>query len=171
MPGTDGDVFAVGGQDNDGEAGDADGVAGMNDAPRFALDGLEVRGVIVTRDVGVFAVFAVVEELADLDALHEIRHAAHVVRMEVRDEHLVELGNAGIVHGGHDAVGIAAVVARPACIDEQRSAGGGDEQRGLAAFNIDGVDEQVLCSGLRCGAERRREQRVRQRRMSGRTGK
>ncbi len=56
-----------------------------------ALDGLEIRRVIVTRDVGVFAVFAVVEELADLDALDQVRHAAHMVDVEVRDEHVVEL--------------------------------------------------------------------------------
>ena len=59
-------MLAVGGQHDDAEAGDVDGVAGMNDAARLALDGLEIRGIIVARDIGVFAIDAVVEELADL---------------------------------------------------------------------------------------------------------
>ena len=91
MPGTPRDVFAVGGQHNRAQAGNVDRVAGMHDAPRLALDGLEICGIIVARDVGVFAVLAVIEELADLDALDKIRHAAHVIDVEVGDQHMVEL--------------------------------------------------------------------------------
>ena len=74
------DVVAVGGKHHDAQARQVDGVAGMNDAARRIADGLEVCGVIVARDVSVLAVHAVVQELPDLDALHQFRHAAHVVR-------------------------------------------------------------------------------------------
>ncbi len=66
-------MLAVGGEHDGGKAGDVDGVAGMHDAPRRALDGLEIGGVVVAGDVGVFAVLAVIEELADLDACDKIR--------------------------------------------------------------------------------------------------
>ncbi len=48
---------------------------------------------------------------------------------------------------------------------------GSDQQRGLAAFDIDGVDEQVPCSGLRCGVERRGDEMSSATTMSERTGK
>ena len=81
------DVFAIGGEHDDAEAGNVDGVAGMNDAARLAFDGLQVGGVVVARDVGVFAVDAVIEELADWHALDQFGHAAHVVDVEVGDQH------------------------------------------------------------------------------------
>jgi hypothetical protein len=49
----------------------------MEDAARMALDGLEISGKILARDVGVFAVDAVIEELAHRDALDQLRHAPH----------------------------------------------------------------------------------------------
>ena len=122
----------------------------MNDAARLALDGLEIGGIVVARDVGVFAVGTVVEELADLDALDEFRHAANVIGMVVGDEHMIDVRDAGVFHCRLDAIGVAAVVAGPAGIDEQGRAGRRNEQRGLAAFDVDGIDEQVLCGfGLR----------------------
>ena len=44
----------------------------MQRAARRVADGLDVGRVILARDVGVFAVDAVIEELADLDALDQI---------------------------------------------------------------------------------------------------
>ncbi len=143
------DVFAISGENGDVEAGNVDDVAGMHGAARRCADGLDVGGVVVTGNVGVFAVLAVIEELADLDALDEIRHSADVIDMEVGDEHLVDFGDAGVFHCGLNALGIAAVVAGPAGIDEQRSAGGRDKQCGLAAFDVDGVNLQVFACGLR----------------------
>jgi hypothetical protein len=137
-------VFAVGGKHDGAEAGDGDGVAGMNDAALLAFDGLEVGGVVVAGNVGVFAVLSVVEELADRDAGHQIGHAADVIHVEVGDEQVIDACDAGVLHGCLDAVGVAAIVAGPAGVDEQGFAGGGDQQSGLAAFDIDGVDEEML---------------------------
>ena len=78
-----------------------------------------------------------------------------MVGVIVRDEHVVDLRDAGVVHGCQNAVGVAAIVAGPAGIHEQRRAGWGHEQRGLPAFHVDGVDEQVLRLGLRPGGLRR----------------
>ena len=104
-----GDVFAVGSEHDDAEAGDGDRVAGVDDAARGFADGFEVRGVVVAGNVGVFAVDAMIEEFADLHMLDEFRHAAHVIDVEVGDEHVIEAGDAGIVHGGLDAANVAAV--------------------------------------------------------------
>ena len=86
-----------------------------------------------------------IEEFADGNALDQLGHAADVVGVEVGDEDVIDPGNAGVVHGGLNAVGIAAIVARPAGVDEERCAGRGDQQRGLAAFDINGVDAERRC--------------------------
>ena len=104
-----GDVFAVGGEDDDAEAGEGDGVAGMNDAARGVADGFEVSGVVVTGNVGVFAVDAVVEEFANLYVPHELGHTADVVDVEVGNEHVIETRDAGVVHRGLDTAHVAAV--------------------------------------------------------------
>jgi hypothetical protein len=93
-----GDVLAVGGEDDGVEAGDGDGVAGMDDAARLALDGFEVGGVVGAGDVGVFAVEAVIEEFADRNG-DELGNAADMVVMEVGDEHVIDAGDAGVMHG------------------------------------------------------------------------
>ena len=107
-----GDVLAVGGENDDAEAGNLNGVAGMNDAAGIALDGLQIGGKIVARDVGVFAVWAVVEEFAIGNAFDQLRHAAYVIDMEVRDEHVIDARDAGVVHGRLNALGVAAVPRR-----------------------------------------------------------
>ena len=66
------DVFAVGGEHDDFEAGNVDGVAGMHDAARLAFNGLQIVRGVCAGNVGVFAVDAVVDELADLDALDQL---------------------------------------------------------------------------------------------------
>ena len=132
-------------------------------------DGLDVGREVVARDVGVFAVHAVIEKFADLDVLDEIRHAAHVIGMEVGDEHMVDLRDAGVFHRRLNALGVAAIVAGPAGIDQQRSAGRRDEQRGLAAFDVDGVDVQVAClSCVACGGSRLRQDAVTSARLMAR---
>ena len=138
-------MVAVGGEDDGVEAGDGDGVAGVDDAAGLALDGFKVGGVVGAGDIGVFAVGAVVEEFADGDAFDEFGDAADVVVVKVGDEDVIEPGDAGVAHGLLDAGCVAAIGRRPAGVDEEGSAGGGNQQSGLAAFDIDGVDEQVFC--------------------------
>ena len=113
-------MLAIGGEDDGVEAVDVEGVAGMNDAAAVALDSLEVSGKVVAGDLGVLAVGTVVEEFADRHALDQLRHAAHVVSMEMGDEHMVDAVDAGIAHGGLDALGVAAVISGPAGIDQKR---------------------------------------------------
>jgi len=144
-------VLTIGGDDNGIETGEVDLVAGVNDAAGLAFDGFEIGGVVVAGNVGVFAVGAMIEELADLDALDEFGRAADVIHVKVRDQQVVDAGDAGIAHGGLDAGGVAAIVAGPSGVDQQRCAGCCvDQEGGLAAFDIDGVDEEVIC-GFRLG--------------------
>ena len=140
----------------------------MHSAARGVADGLDVSCEVVARDVGVFAVHAVIEKFANLDALHEIRHAAYVVGMKVGDEHLVELRDACIFHRLLNALGVAAVVAGPAGIDQHRSAGRRNNQRGLAAFHIDGVDGKIGVCRLRgLGSSRARQDATNEREGNG----
>ena len=154
-----GDVLAVGGSDDDAEAGQVDGVAGVDDAARHAANGVEIGGEVSARDVRVFAIEAVVEEFADGDALDEFRHAANVIGVKVGDEHVIKTGDAGVAHGGLDALGVATVVARPPCVNQQRLAGGGNKERGLSAFDVDGVDAESAWLGLGKGGQRMGEQK------------
>jgi len=63
--------------------------------------------------------------------------------VKVRYQQVIDADDACVVHRQLDAGGVAAIGRGPAGVDKERRAGGGDEQRGLAAFDIDGVDEQV----------------------------
>src|ERR1700739_38786 len=143
------DVSAASRENDDAEAGDVDDVTGMNGAARRGANGLDVGRQVVARDVGVFAVDAVIEELADLDMLNEIRHAAYMIGVEVGDEHLVDHRTAGVFHCRLNALGIAAIVAGPAGIDQQRVTAWRDKQRGLAALDINGVNLQIFRGRLR----------------------
>jgi len=97
----------------------------------------------VAGDVRVFAVGAVIEEFADRDAgSDKVGDAADVIDVEVGDEDVVETGDAGVAHGGLDALGIAGIGCGPAGVDEERIAQRRDDERGLAALNVDGVDEE-----------------------------
>ena len=131
----------------------------MHDAPLMARNGFHVDLVVVARVGCVFAVLAVVKELAHLNVRHQFGHAAYVVVVKVRDQHMVDALDAGISHGGQNALGVAAVVAGPTSVDQQRLAGWRYEQRGLAAFNIDGIDAELASgrSGLCLGTLRRKD--------------
>ena len=97
----------------------------------------------------------VVDERANRHLLGKQRHAAGVIRMEVRDEEVVELRETGLLDRSDDAAGIASagdgvdapaapVVRAVAGIDEQRLAGRGDDEGRLAAFDVDEPERQIL---------------------------
>jgi len=65
--------------------------------------------------------------------------------MPMRDDEMIDLLEAGVFDGVHDAGGVAG--RGGSCVtgvDEQRFMGRRDKQRGVAAFDIDDVD--VQCS-------------------------
>jgi hypothetical protein len=86
----------------------------------------------------------VIDERADWNLLRELDDPAVVVWMEVGDQEVIDVIDAGVADGGHDTPGVAAVVARKTCVHEQRLASGRDDQSGLAAFDIDEVDVERL---------------------------
>ena len=140
-----GDVLAVRHQNDYAKAGNLNGVARMNGAAGLSLDRLQIGRKIVASDVGIFAVWAVVEEFANGNAGNELGHAAYVVGMVVRDQQVIDARNAGVFHCRLDAIGVAATLVRPAGIHEHRLTGWGYEQSGLAAFDVNRIDEQVFC--------------------------
>ena len=66
---------------------------------------------------------AVVDELADRDAFGELRQAAHVIAVEVGDQHVVELGDAGLPawrpESGRRHAGPAGASRRPISTDSR----------------------------------------------------
>jgi hypothetical protein len=89
------------------------------------------------------AIGAMIEKRPDGDLSRKLGHAADVVRMVVRDQHIVQPRNTGLPGRGNDAVCIAVMVAGPSCIDQERVPTGGNEECRLAALDIDKVDLQL----------------------------
>ena len=106
------------------------------------LQNLNVVGVVLLHHARVLHIGAVIDEGADFDAIRELGHAAHVIAMVMSDENVVELFDFGRLGGLHNAVRIAAVKAAPSGVDQQRVAGGSNDERGLSAFHIDKIDLQ-----------------------------
>jgi len=140
-------VIAVGNEDDGDKAGNGNGVAGMKNAARLALDGFQIGGEVVTGNLRVFFVGAVVKELVDRDSLDQLGQAADMVVVVVSGEQVVDALDAGVAHGCLNAPCVAAIRGGPACIDEQGLACRTDEQCGLATFHVDGVDEEVVRPG------------------------
>jgi hypothetical protein len=93
-----------------------------------------------------------VQKFADGDTLDKLWHAAYMVDVVVGDEQVINVRDAGVAHGRQYAVSIAGVMIWPSRIDKQGRAARSDEQRGLAALNVNGVNEQMtrrLVLGLR----------------------
>ena len=88
-------------------------------------------------------------------------HAAHVIDVVVSHEQMIDLRDAGVAHGGLNAIGVPAIVIRPARIDQQRCARGRNQQRRLASFDIDGVDGEAawMRPGHGCASGRAGDQR------------
>src|SRR6185436_1631313 len=84
----------------------------------------------------------VVDEMLDRDALGELLHTAVVVAMPVRNDQLIDLREAGILGGLHDARGVTDRRLRSgvAGVDEQRFTRWRDEERRVAALDVHHVN-------------------------------
>ena len=83
---------------------------------------------------------AVVDERTYRHARRQRRHAADVIGVVVRDHQIVDAREAGLLHGGGDAVGVAIVEADEAGVDQHRLAAWRHQQRRLPAFDVDEMD-------------------------------
>ena len=102
---------------------------------------LEHRIDLRTRlDVG-----SVVDELLDRNARRQLGQAADVIGMEVSGDQVVDLFDPGLLHCGHDAIGVTdgggTGVSR---IDEHRLARRRNPQLRISALDIDDIDVQCL---------------------------
>src|SRR5262245_42690951 len=93
-----------------------------------------------------------VDVMLDRDALGDLGHAAEMVTMPMRRDEMINLRETGILGGCHDALGVAdgSLRSSVAGIDQDGFAGWRDEQRGIAAFDIDHVNVERrarLCGG------------------------
>src|SRR4051812_41146107 len=94
-----------------------DGIARMKRTAGGTSDRGNVSGEILPSDVGVFAVHAMVEKLAYLNAFHQFRHPAHMVGVEMRDQDLIDLSDPSILHHCLNSLRIAPVAPGPARIN------------------------------------------------------
>ena len=154
---------------DDGELRAAKGkcVAGLygNSTKLFFSEKFLVR-VPASYGGGVFRVgiFAVVNERADRNAGRELRDAADVIAVVVRNQNVVDLGETGVFRGSDDAIRVTAVEAIPSGVNQQRFSGRRDEQSGLSALDVDKLNEQRFCrlrgeGELAAGAKQRAERR------------
>ena len=87
---------------------------------------------------------AVIDEGANRHARRQRRDAADVIGVVVRHDEVVDPRQPGLLHRRRDAIGVAAVEAGVARVDQQRLARRRDNQRRLAAFDVDEVDVERL---------------------------
>ncbi|MEI9815247.1 MAG: MFS transporter [Acidobacteriota bacterium] len=86
----------------------------------------------------VFDGLAMVVEVADGGDFGQCGNASDVIPVEVCDQQMIDAAEAGRDHGLGDALGIAS--AGEAGVDQQRFAGGADDERCRSAFHVDPVD-------------------------------
>src|SRR3954468_3981026 len=86
---------------------------------------------------------AVIVIARDRKLLGKFPKASEMVAVPVRDDQMIDLGDTGVFRRFDDASGIARRLgAAIAGIDEHSLAEWRDEQRGVAAFNVDDVNLQ-----------------------------
>ena len=84
----------------------------------------------------------VVHDVFHRNAGNQQRHVAHVIDVVVGDHQVIDLFESGRLHRLGDPVRIAAVLARPAYVEQQGFPGGRDHQDGFSALHVDCVDVQ-----------------------------
>src|ERR1700758_3244019 len=90
-----------------------------------------------------------VDKRTHLDAVHQLGNTANVIAMIVRDQHIIELADAGLMRGSQDPVGVTPLISRPTRIDEQRLSGRTHHQRRLPTFHVDKINlERLFAGGL-----------------------
>ena len=83
---------------------------------------------------------AVVEVVHDRQPVSQLLRTAHMVRVEVRDDEVVDSSETRVLSGRDDAIGVTPVESWPAGVDQHRLAGWRDEERRLATLDVDDVD-------------------------------
>ena len=87
-----------------------------------------------------FRVSAVVHKVHDRDLFRELRDSSGVIRVVMREYEVVYLADAGLLGRRGDPLRVTAIKSGPACVNQQRLARRGDQQRRLAALDVDEVD-------------------------------
>ena len=87
-----------------------------------------------------------IDEGPDWNQTRELGSAAVVVAMKVSDQEIVDPPKASVLCCRENPSGIAPVVSPVTGIDEQRLASWRDNQRRLAAFDVDEIDVERLGS-------------------------
>ena len=82
-----------------------------------------------------------VNELLDRDMRREFRKTADMVVVVVRDNQVIDLLDAGVIDGRHNAPCIAnGAVSTVPSIDEHRFPGRDDKKNGIAALHVDHIN-------------------------------
>jgi hypothetical protein len=81
---------------------------------------LFIRSVVLAGNVRVFEIGPVVDEGTDLHLRSELRHSADMVTMKMSYKDVVDMVQSGGFCGSNNPIGIAALEAGPAGIDQER---------------------------------------------------
>ena len=93
-----------------------------------------------------------------------------MVEVIVREQDEIDFVELRIFCGSNDAISVAVVEAGPACIDQKGLSGRGNEERGLAALDINKVDLKSLSRLGTADAEQRNIESQSSDNCSSRTG-
>src|SRR5260370_20786326 len=104
------------------------------------------------------AVVSVIDDRSHWNLGRELSDSAGVVLMEMCQQNEINFRNCRISSRCDDTVCIAAIVAWPARVDEQRLPARCNKQRGLAALNIDEIDLKTVPSLTRWSCPGHRQQ-------------
>ncbi len=98
---------------------------------------------------------SMIDEGPNRNVSREFDHTAVVVRVEMRNQQVIDRGETGVPHRGHDSACVAAVVAWESGVDEQRLPSRCDDERRLTALNIDEIDVERVGRAERRDASHR----------------
>src|SRR5215471_20551899 len=102
-----------------------------------------------SRSIAGLAIVAVIDERTDWDSCGKLRNSADVVHVKVRDQDVVDFAEARLFCRRDNAIGIAALVPRPARVNEKRFFFRSHKQRRLTAIDINEVDVQRVLRLIR----------------------
>src|SRR5258708_6918517 len=79
---------------------------------------LFVGCVVLSGDITVFLIATMIDEGSNGHAARQLRDAANVIAMIVRDQQIIDPLSARELCGRDDALGIAAILIRPSCVHQ-----------------------------------------------------
>src|ERR1019366_8165855 len=98
-------------------------------------------------NVGVFPVGSMVQKSADLDHPRQFRHSPYMVAMIMSRQHVIDLLDSRLFRRLHNSSGMRPMETGETGINQQGLPRRTDNERGLPAFHVNGINLQRLILG------------------------